>query len=99
MEGGPITGGRSLLDPSSGVAARASFALNAGEKFRRFTMVVRSSHLRRVHLTTLSDFSGPLQRPDNVVQNRSFFETENDVGCLKCHVKQKKSMHYVSKLI
>ena len=50
----------SAIVPSPRIAARATLALKSGEKLRRFAIVVRSSHQRKYHLTTLSEFWGPL---------------------------------------
>ena len=41
-------------------ASKATLALKSGEKLRRFAIVVRSSQLRKFHLTTLSEIWGPL---------------------------------------
>jgi hypothetical protein len=50
----------SAIVPSRPVAANATFALPSAEKFRRFAIVVRSSHQRKFHLTTLSRSRGAL---------------------------------------
>ena len=52
----------SAIVPSPRIAAKATLALKSGEKLRRFAIVVRSSQLRKFHLTTLSEIWGPLLR-------------------------------------